>query len=192
MLTITSRAVALLLLTTALIAGRSSQSFAQSSTASRGTQFDIRRATLAAIRQESGAGGMTLRDPSWDRLRVLRPLEKVEVIALDRRRIYGRLQTLDDDGIVVATSKGAVRVPRPDVRSVSVPSWAKRVTYGAIGAVAGLVAPVLFCPQCENEGHSTTGSQVTLAAGLGSLLFLIPQSSTMYVAKPKGGADRDR
>lgn len=61
------------------------------------------------------------------------------------------------------------------------PSLTKRLIYGTIGTITGQFVPLMVCPYCENEGHSTTRGKFILG-GVGSLMFLVPRTSTVYKA----------
>ena len=70
---------------------------------------------------------------------------------------------------------------RRDVWRVRMPSLTKRLIYGTIGTITGQFVPLMVCPYCENEGHSTTRGKFILG-GVGSLMFLVPRTSTVYKA----------
>lgn len=175
-MTATTRAGALLLLTAAFVGGWAAVPSAQ--------RLDIRQATVEFIRKHVDTEPATSKqspssDVTWNKLRTLARGDKVQVDAMNGAEVKGRLRSVDDDAITVTTDTGDLRVLRADVRRVRVPDLGKRVAIGMIGAVAGFVSPILICPSCENEGHSTAKARLVLT-GLGSLFFLVPQTATIY------------
>jgi len=187
-MTATTRAGALLLLTAAFTGGWAAVSSAQTSVdpSPAGARLNIQQATVEFIRKHvdtETASSQQSRssDAEWNKLRTLARGDTVQVEAMNGAKVKGRLQSVADDAITVTTDSGDLRVLRGDVWRVRVPDLGKRVAIGMIGAVAGFVSPILICPSCENEGHSTTKARLVLT-GLGSLLFLAPQTATIYKA----------
>jgi len=116
---------------------------------------------------------------SWSSASVIEPGSKVQVELYDTRVVKGRAVSITPELIVVAVRDGERRVPRTEVRRLRVPSIPKRILFGALGVFTGALIPVLACPYCENEGHSID-KQVQIGAAVGALVFLIPQTSTVY------------
>jgi len=147
-------------------------------------RLDIRQATVEFIRKHVDTETATSKqsasnDAAWNKLRTVARGDKVQVDAMNGAEVKGRLQSVADDAITVTTDSGDVRVLRGDVSRVRVPNLGKRIAIGMAGAFAGLLSPTLICPSCENEGHSTAKPRLVLT-GLGSLLFLAPQTATIY------------
>ena len=190
MLRATARAGSLLSITAALIVGGRAVSSAQTSPSSSldAPGLDIRRVTLAAMRASADASPVPPRasasqsaGAAWNRVRALPLGAKVQVEAVNGMEAKGRLQSVADDAIVVATGGGDLRVLRADVQHVRVPSVFKRIVYGTAGTITGQLVPLMACPYCDNEGHSTTRMRFVFA-GVGSLMFLAPRTSTIYKA----------
>ena len=120
-------------------------------------------------------------DRQWADLAARLAGSQVDVERYDRSRVKGMFDISTADLISVTSLRGPERIARADVSRVRVPSRAKRILYGSIGVAAGALGGFFACPYCSNEygGHPT--EYATLIGGaLGSLVFLVPRTTTVY------------
>jgi hypothetical protein len=139
---------------------------------------------MAAVRQAGTPQGAQSKSDKWNDVLALSRDSKVQVDALNGAEVKGRVRSVTDDAITVATDTGDLRVMRADVWRVKVPSLSQRIMHGALGVMAGVLVPIAICPSCANEGHSMKGA-FTAGVLVGSLAFIPPGTFTVYKAPLK-------
>lgn len=182
------RSGTIVFITATLAVARPSVSSAQTSSPGI-SHLDIRRATIALVKTQSTAGATiasgsqsSANDAAWEKIRTRPHLSKIQVETRNGAGVNGRLRSVADDALVVETSSGDIRVMRADVWRVRAPDPLKRILVGSLGTMTGgVLLPFAACPYCANEGHSMTKGRLILG-GAGSLLFLAPQTWTVYKA----------
>jgi hypothetical protein len=145
----------------------------------RAAEAAVERLNTAAVFQGKGPVAQTSADAPWARVSALASGASVEVQMADGRRVRGRVTSVSDDTLAVQTSRGPLPITRAEIRKIRVPDPGRRVLYGALGIVGGLVGGALVCPQCANEGGSSAPYPL-LGAAAGAAAFLISPYRTIY------------
>ena len=121
----------------------------------------------------------------WSVVRALPPETKVEIHLSDSRP-RGKIVSVTDEQVTLATKKGEQTYARTDVKRVKIPSRTKRLLWGSIGVAAGATTGALICAHCSNEGDTTLMLQLmAIGAAAGALAFLIPGYKTIYKTATK-------
>jgi|SRR5580700_2024206 hypothetical protein len=126
---------------------------------------------------------------SWTNLSVLRPGQKIQIVAMNSKEHSGIFVSFSEAAIVYQDNAGGQTIPRPDVLRVKLMESKHRLRNFLIGGVVGAGAGAgIGAASWENNGYlgsKGVGAAVgaTIGAAVGAVIgALVPTHHTIYSA----------
>jgi hypothetical protein len=132
---------------------------------------------------------LALNAQSWDRLRELKPGERVKVLETAGQEHQGTFRGATADAVQIGTDKSELTIERARVKRVQVRSNARRARkaaiLGGIGLAIGVTVDQTLGVRLRNEGDSTgRAAMYAVPIGLlGGIGASFPGYDTVYKAR---------